>query len=76
MIVAHRLSTVIGADRILVLEHGHVVEAGTHTELMNMDGHYKELVSSQIHTDTKDFGNYVAPRRAHTLSSQAVNCLF
>lgn len=39
-IIAHRLSTARGADRILVVDHGEVVEDGTHEELMAARGHY------------------------------------
>ena len=46
-VIAHRLSTVRAADRILVLEGGSVVEAGSHDELLALDGAYREMVELQ-----------------------------
>ena len=48
LVIAHRLSTVQGADLILVLEDGEVVERGTHSELLGLDGIYAGLVSDQM----------------------------
>ncbi len=47
LILAHRLSSVIDADRILVLDHGNVVESGTHRELMRIGGSYRQLMGAQ-----------------------------
>lgn len=46
-IIAHRLSTVVHADRILVLKRGRIVESGTHAELLAHKGHYHALVKRQ-----------------------------
>ncbi len=46
--IAHRLSTIINADKILVMQHGKIVESGTHSELIQSDGHYKKLYTTQF----------------------------
>ncbi|MBV2823759.1 SAV1866 family putative multidrug efflux ABC transporter [Staphylococcus aureus] len=47
LIVAHRLSTITHADKIVVIENGHIVETGTHRELIAKQGAYKHLYSIQ-----------------------------
>ncbi|MFC6360353.1 ABC transporter ATP-binding protein [Luteococcus peritonei] len=47
-VIAHRLSTIRDADLILVMEHGDIVEQGTHHELLEAKGHYYELYQSQF----------------------------
>ncbi len=47
LIIAHRLSTIQNADHIIVLEHGHVAEQGTHQELMEHKGLYRKLIDMQ-----------------------------
>jgi ABC transporter fused permease/ATP-binding protein len=48
LIIAHRLSTVVGADRAVVLEGGRIVQIGSHTDLMTEDGPYRRLVERQF----------------------------
>ena len=43
----HRLSILVDTDRIIVLKEGHIVESGTHAELMRSDGYYTSLVKRQ-----------------------------
>jgi ATP-binding cassette, subfamily B, bacterial len=54
LILAHRLSSVIGADRILVLDSGHIVESGRHAELIRRDGPYRRLMGAQAQERGED----------------------
>jgi ATP-binding cassette subfamily B multidrug efflux pump len=51
-IVAHRLSTVLNCDRILVFSNGEIIAQGSHQELMQHSNYYRELVKTQISTET------------------------
>ena len=48
VLVAHRLSTVVGADQIVVIEKGKAVEQGKHSELLEREGKYADLVRTQL----------------------------
>lgn len=48
IIVSHRISTIKHADRILVLDQGHVVQEGSHTKLVEQDGFYRHLYQEQL----------------------------
>ena len=63
LIFAHRLSSVIGADRILVLERGRVVESGRHAELLGRGGAYARLMAGQVQ-ERGDPDSPIEPRPA------------
>ena len=48
MVIAHRLSTVVDSDQIIVLEHGEIVGVGTHSELIKSTPLYKDLAKHQL----------------------------
>jgi ATP-binding cassette subfamily B protein len=51
-VIAHRLSTIQQADKIIVVNHGKIVESGTHQELMARKGFYYELYTTQLMAGT------------------------
>lgn len=55
IIIAHRLSTLGAADRMVVLDEGELVEEGTHDELMKLENHYYRMVQAQKKIDQMDF---------------------
>jgi subfamily B ATP-binding cassette protein MsbA len=56
-VIAHRLSTIQSADQILVLEHGEIVERGSHDQLLAIDGRYRELYDRQYKIERNRFIN-------------------
>ncbi len=61
--IAHRLSTILRADQILVMDHGRVVEQGTHAQLVNRGGLYGRLYLEQFASDTDSLGLVPVPDR-------------
>jgi ABC-type transport system involved in Fe-S cluster assembly fused permease/ATPase subunit len=47
LVIAHRLSTIMDADQILVMEHGRIIERGTHNELLVRNGAYAHMWALQ-----------------------------
>ncbi|WP_315068167.1 ABC transporter ATP-binding protein [uncultured Clostridium sp.] len=57
IIIAHRISAVIEADEIIVLDNGEILERGTHSELIAKRGAYYDIYRSQFHEEDNEFGN-------------------
>ena len=47
-IVSHRISSAKNADKIIVLDEGEIIQQGTHNQLVNIDGYYKDLYDQQV----------------------------
>ena len=47
-VIAHRLSTIRNSDAIMVLEHGRIIERGTHAELLKLKGTYYQLYTGKL----------------------------
>jgi len=64
LVIAHRLATVLNADRILVMDDGRIVETGTHAELQALDGLYARLSRLQFRSNSNELDDTDAVRDA------------
>jgi ABC-type multidrug transport system fused ATPase/permease subunit len=68
IVIAHRLSTVKHADRIIVMDHGRIIEEGTHDDLLAQGGHYAELYNTYFRHQSLEyverFGEVIVDERA------------
>jgi ATP-binding cassette subfamily B protein len=73
IVIAHRLSTVKHADRILVMDHGEIIEEGTHEELLARGGHYAELYNTYFRHQSleyiESFGDFLTGRRKRAVAA-------
>ncbi|MDG0873912.1 ABC transporter ATP-binding protein/permease [Paenibacillus thiaminolyticus] len=65
IVIAHRLSTVLSADQILVVEEGEIVERGRHEALLKLDGRYASLYTTQFHATPHPEEAAMAPSPGH-----------
>ena len=70
IIIAHRLSTIRNADMIVVLKDGVIAQKGTHDELMEQEGTYKDLYETQRKAATEDGGEGDLNHNSHIFYQQ------
>ncbi len=71
IIIAHRLSTVRAADRILVLQRGRIIEEGGHEQLMQQNGHYADLYNTYFRHQSLEYIEEAGRRRGLASSGKA-----
>jgi ATP-binding cassette subfamily B protein len=62
ILIAHRLSTVRAADRILVMRQGVIIEEGDHTSLLQLEGHYAELYNTYFRHQSLEYAEKARKR--------------
>jgi len=71
ILIAHRLSTVRAVDRIIVLDHGRIIEEGSHAQLMAQGGHYAGLYDTYFRHQSLAYVEEVGQRRGRRAALQA-----